>query len=442
VLLDALPPSENPMTLWIETATESIKFDNVLVGEVWVNSGQSNAGFVMSATLGFEEEQPRATDPAIRCFFNVKAADVLPQRSNLGEWRVLSPETVGRMSGMGYYFAKSIRRERRVPVGIIEANHGGSSIYSWTTEEALASAPAFASLAASRRQTRIEALENLPGVQQAVQAWVVEARKNGGLTRPMMPFPIDASPVRPFYGAFRQNLMERRGCMFFHTMIQPMIGFGMRGVLWNQGEADGSRAAIYDDLMAAMVEDWRRQWGRPFPFYFVQMPARSGDPGLLAMWQAQTRALTKITGSGMIVCNDISEPGTRYEVHPRDKRTVGERLARLALARTYGLGGIMDSSPMLESVARRGSGVEVTFSSAGSGLRTRDNQPSDSWEIAGPDGKFVPARADISGATVTVASEGVAAPVTVRLGWRCDSNCNLTNSAGLPALPFSAPVPE
>jgi sialate O-acetylesterase len=439
-VLPALPANENPGTLSIASATESLQFENVLVGEVWVNSGQSNAGFVMSATLGFEEEQPRATSPTIRYFMNVKAANVLPQRRNQGEWRVVAPETVGRMSGMGYYFAKSLHRVKHVPVGIIEANHGGSTIYSWTTEDALGAAPEFASLAASQKQTRLEALENLPLVEQAVHSWVMEAKKNGDLSRPMMPFPIDASPVRPFYGAFRQNLMERRGCMFFHTMIQPMIGFGMRGVLWNQGEADGARAAIYDDLMATMVSDWRRQWGYEFPFYFVQMPARSGEPSLLAMWQAQMRALQKIPNSGMIVCNDISEFGTRYEVHPRDKRSVGERLARLALGRTYGRTDIVDSSPMMHAVTREGGRVVVTFSSSGEGLRTRDNQPSNFWELAGADGKFVPARAEISGANVFLEASEVPHPTAVRLGWRSDSNCNLINSADLPVLPFTAVV--
>jgi len=332
VALAALKATGRPDTMSITTKTESLRFQNVVVGEVWVNSGQSNAGFVMSATLGFEEEQPKATNTAIRCFLNAKAANVLPQRRNLGEWRVLSPETVGRMSGMGYYFAKFIHRGIHAPVGIIEANHGGSTIFSWTTEAALASSPKFETLAAQQKLTCDEAMRHLPLVEQSVRAWVAEARKNDALTRPMMPFPIDASPVRPFYSSFLQNPAERRGCMFYHTMIQPMIGYGIRGVLWNQGEADGNKTAIYDDLMATMVADWRKQWGHEFPFYFVQMPARKGDASLLSMWQAQTQALVKIPNSGMIVCNDISEPGTRYEVHPRDKKNVGERHHPMAVS--------------------------------------------------------------------------------------------------------------
>lgn len=439
VALAPLKATDKPDTLSIATQTQRLKFENVVVGEVWVNSGQSNAGFVMSATLGFDEEQPRATNTAIRCFINTKAADVLPQRRNLGEWRVLSPETVGRMSGMGYYFARSIHREKHVPVGIIEANHGGSTIFSWTTEAALASSPKFATLAAHQKRTRDEAMANFPLVEQSVRSWIAEARKNDLLARPMMPFPIDASPVRPFYSSFLQNPMERRGCMFFNSMIQPMIGYGIRGVLWNQGEADGDKTAIYDDLMATMVADWRKQWGREFPFYFVQMPAKKGD-GLPSMWAAQTRALAKISNSGMIVCNDISEPATRYEVHPRDKKNVGERLARLALVRTYGVKGLIDASPMMQSVARDGSRVIVNFSSPGEGLKTRDGKPSDSWELAGPDGKFVPANAEITGAKVTVSAAGISQPASVRLGWTSDSNCNLVNSDGLPALPFTTAV--
>jgi sialate O-acetylesterase len=225
--------------------------------------------------------------------------------------------------------------------------------------------------------------------------------------------------------------------MFFHTMIQPMIGFGIRGVLWNQGEADGDKAAIYDDLMASMVADWRKHWGRDFPFYYVQMPAKKGLPDLLNMWAAQTRALTKIPNSAMIVCNDIAEPGTPNEVHPRDKKNVGERLARLALSRTYGVAAMVDSSPMMQSVRRYGNEVSVVFSSAGDGLRTRDGNAPDSWELAGADGKYVAASAEIAAGTVRLKAPEVERPVSVRLGWRSDSNCNLVNSAGLPAMPFS-----
>ena len=440
VTLDALKVSDVPLKMTIKGKADTLSFENVLVGEVWINSGQSNSGYVLSATLGFAEEQPLANYPAIRYFANARAADVLPQRRNMGQWLPVSPETAGHMSGMGYYFARAIQRERRVPVGIIEANHGGSSIISWMSDAAFASSPKFAALAKERALVRDEMVANLPIVEETVRRWAAEARRNAALARPVMPFPVDVSPIRPFYAAFVQNLMNRRGSMFYNAMIHSMIGYGVRGVLWNQGEADGSRTDIYDDLMAAMIADWRKSWGLELPFYYVQMPARKGAGGLCGMWDAQTRALAKIPNSGMIVCNDIAEPGTRYEVHPRDKKNVGERLARLALARTYGVKGLIAASPMMESVARDGNRVVVTFSTPGDGLKTRDGKPSDSWEIASADGKYVPATAEISGTKVTVSAAGVSAPVSVRLAWASDSNCNLVNSVGLPAMPFSARI--
>lgn len=439
VILDSLKPGDSALTMTIKNQTDTLTFSNVLVGEVWINSGQSNSGYVLSATLGFAEEQPAANYPTIRYFANARAANVLPQRINTGKWIPVNPDSAGHFSGMGYYFARALHRKKNVSVGIIEANHGGSSILSWISDAAFLSSPRFASIAADRAAVREEMIANLPLVEESVRQWVTYARKNAALERPVMAFPVDASPIRPFYGSFLQNPMNRRGSMFYNAMIHSMIGYGIKGVIWNQGEADtgNERTILYDDLMAAMITDWRKCWGYEFPFFYVQMPARKSEAGLCGMWEAQTRALAKLPSSGMIVCNDISEPGTIYEVHPRDKKNVGERLARLALVRTYGVKGMVDSSPMMESVTGDGNRIIVTFSAVGDGLKTRDEKPSDSWEIAGDDGKFVAANAEVSGAKVIVTANGVNQPVAVRLGWKSDSNCNLVNSEGLPAMPFT-----
>jgi sialate O-acetylesterase len=443
VQLEAMPANDRPAVMTISARQDHLAFNDILIGEVWINSGQSNSGYVLSATLGFSEEQPQARYPAIRYFANARAANVLPQRRNLGSWVVVDPQTAGRMSGMGYYFARSLHRERRVPVGIIEANHGGSTIMSWMSDAAFTVSPRFAEMAADRARVRDEMVAWLPLVEESVRRWASAARANAALERPLMPFPIDASPIRPFYASFLQNPMNRRGCMFYNSMFHPMIGYGITGVIWNQGEADTGteRTAIYDDLMAAMVSDWRKSWGREFPFYFVQMPALTGREGLLGMWTAQARSLGKIPQSGLIVCNDISEP-ERGEggIHPRDKRSVGERLARLALVRTYGVKGMIDASPMMHSVTREGNRAVVTFSTPADGLKTRDGKAPDSWELAGRDGKFKPAVAECRGDRMIVTANDVSEPAEVRLGWRPDSNCNLTNSAGLPALPFTAVI--
>ena len=440
VIFPPIQATDAPQTMTVKTKTETLTFGNVLVGEVWLNSGQSNAGFGMKSTLGFDEEKPKANHPTIRYFLSTRTSAMLPNHSNIGKWVVVTPDTVGMMSGISYYFARSIQNELHVPVGMIESSHGGSTIISWMSETALASSPKFAALMADLAKIRDEYSNNLPLIQKSLKLWADDAAKNAEMGRPVFPFPIDAHSLRPFYSFNVQNPMSRRGSMFYNGMIYPTMGYSLRGVLWDQGEADGGKTDIYDDLMNAMVADWRKSWGLDFPFYYVQMPARKGDGGLCNMWDAQTRALAKIPKSGLIVSNDLSEPGTKYEVHPRDKKNVGERFARLALSRTYGVKGIVDSSPMMLSVAREANRVAVTFSTPGEGLKTRDGKPSDSWEIAGTDGKYMPATAEISGATVTVSAVGVTEPASVRLGWKSDSNCNLVNSAGLPALPFQATI--
>lgn len=438
-VLPALPATAEPRTLEISAATDRLTISDVVVGEVWINSGQSNSGYVHSACLGFMEEQPQAHLPAIRYFAHVRTGSPWPQRRDVGSWVVVSPETAGSISGMGYWFAKTIHTKQNVPVGIIEANQGGSSILLWMSDAAMASSPRFATLAAERRNFLKRKITELPLAEETVRTWVAAARTNATLARPLPPLPIDAGPRGPF-----SKPLSMRGCLLYNGMIHPMIGFGVRGVLWNQGEADTgqTQGPLYGDLLAAMVADWRHSWGDELAFYVVQMPAVKGRPGLTDMWRSQTQAVANIPNSGMIVSNDISMAGSPEPVaiHPPDKRSVGERLARLALVRTYGEQGMVDASPMMLSVGRDGSRVVVTFSSLGDGLTTRDGMPSDSWEIAGPDGAFVPATAEIDRDRVIVSAGAVAEPAQVRLGWGPDSNCNLVNSAGLPALPFTATV--
>jgi hypothetical protein len=409
---------------------ETLTFGNVLVGEVWGNSGQSNAGRVMAATLGFAEEKPKADWPEIRYLRVVETGSAFPLRRARGKWVVVTPETVGPMPGQGYYFAKQLHQHLKTPVGIINASAGGSSIFTWTTEEALSASPKLKPLLADMTKFRDARIAVLPVLQELLGRWLAEVNRNSAAARPMPYYPVNG---------MISGAMEARGGLLYNAMLHPIIGTALRGFLWNQGEADtgaGIRSATYAELMETMVADWRKSWGYEFPFYFVQMPAIKGRPGLTQMWEKQTLAMKAIPNCGMIVCNDISDG----DIHPADKKNVGERLARLALVRTYGIKDLIDASPMMESVERDGNHVVVTFSTPGEGLKTRDGKPSDSWVLAGADGKFVSAKAEISGAKGIISAAGVSPPVTVRLGWAPDSNCNLVNSAGLPAMPFTAKV--
>ncbi len=410
-------------------AVETLTFGNALVGEVWGNSGQSNAGRVMGATLGFPDEQPKADWPEIRYLRVAVEGSGFPLKATRGKWVVVRPDTVTDMPGQGYYFAKQLHQKLGTPVGILNASAGGSTIYAWTTEAALSTSPNLHPLLADLTRYREARTANLPLLQTLLQRWLDGARQNATVARPMPYYPVNA---------LLSTAMEARGGVLYNAMIHPILGTALRGFLWNQGEADtgaGLRSEVYDALMRTTVADWRKSWGFEFPFYFVQMPARKTG-GLTLMWEKQTLAMHSIPHSGMIVCNDIADG----DVHPADKKNVGERLARLALVRTYGVSDLLDSSPFMKSAVRKAGGVLVTFAPVGDGLKTRDGKSPDCWELAGADGRFVPARAEIRGDQVVLFANGVPEPDAVRLGWREDSNCNLVNSAGLPAMPFSARV--
>jgi sialate O-acetylesterase len=434
VVLAPMDKSGTPLEMRITSKrgaeVEELRFGNALIGEVWANSGQSNAGRVLAATLGFEQEKPKCNFADIR-YLRVSGGDsAFPARRARGTWVVLTPESAGMMPGQGYYFSKQIHQQLDTPVGLVNSSAGGSTIFSWVSEEALGFSPKLKPLLADFRKHRDARVERLPVLKELVRRWVQETRRNGTAARPMPFYPIDGLLLNP---------IEARGCLLYHSMLHPIIGLTMRGMLWNQGEADtgaGVRSDTYTELMEGMVADWRKSWGYDFPFFFVQMPAVKARPGLPQMWEAQTRAMNRIPNSGMIVCNDISDG----DVHPADKKNVGERLARLALVRTYGVKGVLDSSPFWKKAEREGHRVVVTFSPVGEGLQTRDGKSPDAWEIAGADGKFVAATAVISGDRVVVSAPGVHAPEHVRLGWNGESNCNLVNSAGLPAMPFSTTV--
>lgn len=434
VVLAPLTVSRTPAQMTITSTrngrTERLTFDDALVGEVWGNSGQSNAGRVMGATLGFAEEQPKAHWPEIRYLRVVEAGSGFPLHRARGTWVVVTPETVGMMPGQGYYFAKQIHQQLKTPCGILNSSAGGSTIFAWTTEAALSSSPKLKPLLDQMLKHREARAARFPALRESLRIWVEGARRNGNLSRPMPFYPVDALLLEP---------IEARGGLLYNAMIHPILGTALRGFLWNQGEADtgaGIRSEGYTELMESMVADWRKSWRHEFPFYFVQMPAVKGRPGLTQMWDSQTSAMNRIPKSGMMVCNDISDG----DIHPADKKSVGERLSRLALVRTYGVEGMTDSSPFMKEVVREGNRVVVSFAPVGNGLKTRDGKAPNSWELAGPDGKFFAARAEIAGDRVLISAEGIPEPVAVRLGWSADSNCNLTNSEGLPAMPFSAKI--
>ena len=227
---------------------------------------------------------------------------------------------------------------------------------------------------------------------------------------------------------------EKGGGMY-NGMIAPLKPLAIRGVIWYQGEANVGNGLKYYDKMKALIEGWRKVWGYDFSFYFVQLAPWSGygSGSLPPLWEAQVASL-KIPGTGMAVTTDIVH--NIGDIHPHNKFDVGNRLALWALAKEYGKKGVVYSGPLYKSMKVEGSKIQLSFAHVGGGLKSRDGKPLTEFEIAGADGKFVPAEAVIDGATVVVQADGVAAPTQARFGWRNVANPNLVNKEGLPASPF------
>jgi sialate O-acetylesterase len=415
--------------------TQPIKLDDVLVGEVWLASGQSNMDFSVSkkeksfaGVTNEDQEIAAANYPLIRMFTGKAAKTYEPQTSVDGEWRVCSPDTVPAFSAVGYFFARGLHRELKAPVGIITLAFGASTAEAWIARETLAADPQLKPMldrfdaACAAFKTNSLDPARIAEEQKKYEADVAKAKAEGKKTprRPRNPDPVQD---------------QHNATVLFNGMINPVIPFAIRGVIWYQGESivggDAGRA-LYPRVQAALIRDWRRLWGQGnFPFYIVQLAGQEAESNSPWVREAQATALS-LPNTGMAVTTDIGEA---HNVHPHNKQDVGDRLARIALANVYNR-KIEFSGPEYESMKIEGSAIRVKFSHTGGGLVARGG-PLKWFVIAGADMKFVPAEAKIDGDTVVVSSSEVAAPVAVRYAWvNFPDGCNLYNAAGLPAAQF------
>lgn len=408
-------PAGGPHELVVR-GTNTVRFEDVLIGEVWVGSGQSNMAWSVSKSADAKKEIASADFPRIRLLSVPQKLAGEPSEDVAIEWQVCSPETVGAFSAVAYFFGREIHRELKVPVGLINTSWGGTGIEPWTPREGFVGEPRLA-----------EYVETIDAARAQ--------HKRQLATRPA----TASAPAHPL-------LRDGRSApsTMYNAMVHPLVPFAIRGALWYQGENNTVRGdgAIYADKMRALIKGWRGAWGQgDFPFYFVQLaPYRykdrpDGDPDRLPeIWEAQRAALA-VPNTGMVVTTDIA---TVTNIHPPNKQEVGRRLALWALAGPYGRAQTVASGPLFKSMEVEGGKVRVRFLHAKSGLASRDKQPLTHFEVAGKDGKFVPARAEIDGDTVLVSADAVTSPVIVRFAWDEEANPNLVNGEGLPAAPFRA----
>jgi sialate O-acetylesterase len=405
VTLDALPASATPADLSVR-GTNTITLHDILVGEVWLCSGQSNMEKPIGEQRGqkpvldAEKEIAAANFPRIRLFKVAKQRLAGPGEDVNAQWEVCTPESIDRLkfSATGYFFGRRIHQDLAVPVGLIDSTWGGTRIEPWTPPEAFALMPSLAPFALAAQTSGVAADGSVPS-----------------------------------------NL--------FYGMIRPLAPYALRGFLWYQGESnliDVDDRATYADKMEALIRGWRAVWGdAEAPFYYVQIAPHfyhvvrrqwlTSPQALPEFWEAQAAAL-RVKNTGMAATTDLVDD--LMDIHPRDKQRVGERLARLALSRAYGRDGIVDTGPVLKRWDARDGKAVLTFDQVAGGLKSNDGKGLTWFEVAGADGRFFAAEAKIDGATVVVSSPYVAKPDAVRFGWDEAARPNLVNSAGLPAWPF------
>ena len=426
VTLAPLAASAEPAKLTVTADGQSISMTNVLVGEVWICSGQSNMEWTLAGTHNAKETIAAANFPQIRQFKVQLTTNPKPQRDLKGEWTVCSPATAANFTAVGFHFGKQLQQKLNVPIGLINTSWGGTRIEPWTDPAGFALSPKLENISALIANADDTHRKNQATKLDQYDAWIKQSREALEKKAELPAFP----------GAMPDHPLSRpdRPTAIYNAMVAPLVGYGFRGALWYQGESNNGEGMLYLEKMKALIGSWRQLWNQgDFPFLFVQLaPYRYNNPKALpGIWEAQRAALS-IPNTGMAVITDV---GNVSDIHPRNKEEVGRRLSLWALTKTYGVPGIEFSGPDFQSCRVEGNKAVLTFSYA-DGLKSLDGKPLTWFTIAGDDKKFVDARAEIVGQTVVVISDSVPNPVAVRFGWDETAEPNLGNGAGLPASPF------
>lgn len=404
-----------PYTLTIAAGKQNLTYNNVLAGEVWLCSGQSNMEFYLNWSVTAKQDVPEAVNNNIR-LYDMKArwrtdavewdASVLDSLNHLQyyadtKWNVCSPETAGNFSAVAYYFGKKLQDSLQVPIGLICNAIGGSPTEAWVDRSTLE----YQFPAILRNWTK----------NDFIQDWV---RGRAALNVKKSTDKLQRHPYEP--------------CYLYESGIRPLEQFPIKGIIWYQGESNAHNREAHEKLFKLLVESWRKNWGDAnLPFYFVQLSGID-RPSWTWFRDSQRRLMEEIPHTGMAVCSDR---GDSLDVHPKMKKEVGERLAAWALNKTYGRKNVVPSGPLYKSIQVKGEAAYLSFDYA-DGLTTSDGKPIRTFEVAGEDELFYPAQAVVENGKLKVWSDKVKNPKTVRYGWQPFTRANLVNDTGLPASTF------
>ena len=436
VALDKLEASTEPRELKVKGKNE-IALKDVLVGEVWVCSGQSNMQWTVGASVNSEKEIADANYPNIRLFSVPRVPEDEPQKDikQPQPWQVCSPQTVGAFSAAGYFFGRELHKTLNVPIGLINTSWGGTRAEAWTSKPALEAVPTCKAIITGWE----EFLKTYDVAAAKAQPEKIAKIKEENAKPGAPPQPVPQG-MRPFED---QTKSQHRPAVLFNGMIAPLVPYAVKGAIWYQGESNQRRAVQYQTLMPTLIADWRKQWGdKDLSFYIVQLagfgngrpqpqPVGADDTWAELQW-AQFVTAAKTPKCGLAVTNDIGE---EKDIHPKNKQEVGRRLALQALVKDYKKTDILSGGPVFAGGETEGGRIVVNFSN-GSGLKSRDGGELKGFIICGQDKVWKPAKAKVFAGRpqVHVWSDEVPRPVAVRYAWAswCPE-ANLVNKDGLPA---------
>ena len=425
--LEALKADAKPQEMTVK-GKNTLVVKDVLVGEVWLGSGQSNMAMTVNRAKDFEKEQAASDLPQMRMFTVISGASDKAEENCQGVWLVCAPDKVAVFSAALFFCGREIHKALGVPVGMINSSVGGTPIESWIAPEVQHASPELKGFFEMAIQTekKFDAEAAKAKFEKDLAKWEADAKQARAEKKPLPKKPSDPVALR-----------ARKGNVggLFNGKIAPLIPYAIRGALWYQGEANanGDKPPFYQHQLALLITDWRKRWGSEFPFAWVQLPnfTHPGD-GWPLVREAMLKTL-KLPKTGMAITIDIGEA---KNIHPANKQEVGRRLSLWALGTVYGKKVASISGPLPAGHEVKGDKIVLKFSHADGGLAAKDGDGLRGFMVAGEDKQWKPAATHIEGDTVNVCSPEIAKPVAVRYAWQDWPECNLVNGAGLPASPF------
>ncbi len=432
-------PAGGPHTISIK-GNNAITLSDILIGDVWLCSGQSNMQWRLNQSLNAKEHIANAKYPKIRLVTIPMRISRVALDDTPGNWQICSPDTAGKFSAVGYYFGEYLHGELDIPIGLVNSSWGGTKVEPWTPPVGFKMVTTLNDIYKKLQRSNPKSPVYKKKIGQHItnlENWITEAKESIASGKVLTPNPIYPAELNP-------KVTPASPTVIYNAMIHPLTKMPIKGAIWYQGESNHLKndGLLYRDKKEALIKGWRKLWGKKdLPFYYVQLAPFNYrlrynlKPHKLAeFWEAQAKVM-EIPNAAMAVINDI---GNVKDIHPRNKKPVGKRLGLLALSGTYNKKGIISSGATFKSMAIEGDKLRVRFTSTGGKLSSRDGKKLNWFEIVGLGGEFKPAEAVIDGDSILLSSKEIENPRAMRFAWHGHAEPNLINAAGLPTSAFRA----